>query len=1832
MNIDDWSEQDKIKLGNYLQWSSYRSERHKLLYVATPKVACTTIKWWFAALEGYSDDLRQLTDSAESDPELIIHDSHRVAPNVTGINFQDLKNCLESDSFFRFAVVRNPYKRIFSAWQSKILVREPLQANRYIGTDFYHHPIASASDITNAFEQFLEHVALNEALSYWDQHWTPQADLLRPDLINYSCLTRIEECEELTLQLREHLGVYIPSPFQNRRSNESIIPYMPEFVSERSAELIRALYSQDFELFGYDKQPPIVKNSFSTEACDTAIKAIKFIRARHQRLDDCNKKISGLNSIVSESNNQIIGLTHDLKERDGEIVGLKHAISERDGAIIGLNQAIAERDGEITGLNQAIAERDGEIAGLNQVIAERDGEIAGLNQAIVERDGEIAGLNQAIAERDGEIAGLNQAIAERDGEIAGLNQIIAERDEEIAGLNQTIAERDEEIARINHALVERDLHLDEKNTTINELLNSNSWRITKPLRFLSRPLKLGERLQTAFNREVRLIRHSSLFDANFYRDRYPDVRESKIDPARHYCLFGWKEHRDPSLSFSTHLYLELNQDVASAGINPLFHYIKHGIIEGRLNSLHGNLQITHENTAANNVEATPIINEVDKDLFVQECHDVLEVEYDCIDENEITNQRIEIEIKDIVNSGLFDAEYYMSRYPDIKLVSEDYIRHYCEIGWHQGLNPSGDFDTNAYLEAYSDIKNAGLNPFWHYVVAGRFESRLSNPLKKNIYEENDWNKIALEVEDIKLSGLFDSAYYYGMYPDIQPKPSDPIRHYCEKGWREGRNPSDDFDTRGYLDVYNDIKNANINPFWHYVIAGRAESRQATPDSNNRYEDDIYFGSVTSDIKLVAYYHNPDWSSFEDTRIAMKGIGQQIIPNEALGLYNSFSSEVMIKQANMARQHGIRAWCFHFDLANMPLIGSPLYEFISNPDVLIDFILEVNISESSYNESQVDSLIKLLSDERYMCVDERPVMVLASSEVSRENLGALDTLLDKLPSPYLIFRGKGSIFKSENFGSSFRCQFDAVLDYPITPMEGEIGDFTPLRKNGMDSVPYSVVVSQAIEKIHRNKSASISCHHIVTLGYDDSSLKPKVPLRYTRYHQKEYRRWLDAAIDTTREHHADNRRILFINAWNDWNRGAVLEPDESTGYSKLNETSRALLDLPFGLDMPKVSVIVPNYNHEKYLRRRLESIYNQTYSNIEVFLLDDCSTDGSRDIFKEFASKYPEITTVLINEVNSGSVFRQWAKGIKAAAGDIIWIAESDDYCDQNFLEKLVLCFDDEAVLLAYANTEFVQADETAMADGFWHHVKSLDCRNKWKKSYVNTAHKEVSDSLGVLNTIPNASGAIFRNPLKMPLLEDEKWLSMRVAGDWVFYLHLLRGGKIAFSTETNSYFRRYIGSTAEKTYQKEIFYRELTVAAKTVQSLYNTPYSVIEGFRRSVKESYDYHVGHSDDEFNEWCNIDEILASREERTPNIAVSTMGFYPGGAEILPIRMANEFKRQGHSVVLLSAGHGQREDGVRRLLRKDIPIIETSSVELTKALIHDFGIEVLNSHQWHVQKYPIYVPDVFSELKSHLASLHGMIEYGDAFGVTPEQLKIANDNVTTWIYTADKNLGPFIEHGLYENNLSSFVKLPNGMEPPVIEAVPRSNLGIPDDAFVLCCVSRAIPDKGWLEAISAVSLARDISGKDIRLILVGNGPVYDEYCHSGVPDFVYLVGFSDNSVGYYATADMGIMLTKFKSESFPLTIVDCLFAGKPYIATGVGEIKNMLTTDEGIAGQVIELDDWEVPVSQVAQVIATYATDSEALHLAESMVEKAANRYKIDVVVEQYVSLFEKSRGNE
>src|SRR5258708_27654891 len=126
-------------------------------------------------------------------------------------------------------------------------------------------------------------------------------------------------------------------------------------------------------------------------------------------------------------------------------------------------------------------------------------------------------------------------------------------------------------------------------------------------------------------------------------------------------------------------------------------------------------------------------------------------------------------------------------------------------------------------------------------------------------------------------------------------------------------------------------------------------------------------------------------------------------------------------------------------------------------------------------------------------------------------------------------------------------------------------------------------------------------------------------------------------------------------------------------------------------MPAVSVIVPNYNHARFLRERIDSILDQSYKDFEVILLDDCSTDNSRDILTAYADD--SRVRIEFNAKNSGSTFRQWNKGVRLARGKYVWIAESDDYADPRLLERLVGVLEgDSAIAFAYCRSRAVTGD------------------------------------------------------------------------------------------------------------------------------------------------------------------------------------------------------------------------------------------------------------------------------------------------------------------------------------------------------------------------------------------------------------------------------------------------------------------------------------------------------------------------------------------------------------
>ena len=122
-----------------------------------------------------------------------------------------------------------------------------------------------------------------------------------------------------------------------------------------------------------------------------------------------------------------------------------------------------------------------------------------------------------------------------------------------------------------------------------------------------------------------------------------------------------------------------------------------------------------------------------------------------------------------------------------------------------------------------------------------------------------------------------------------------------------------------------------------------------------------------------------------------------------------------------------------------------------------------------------------------------------------------------------------------------------------------------------------------------------------------------------------------------------------------------------------------------MNTPLVSVIIPNYNHAQYLEKRIDTVLNQTYQNIEVIILDDKSTDNSLEVIEQYRN-HPKVAQIVVNEQNTGSPFKQWDMGINLANGELIWIAESDDYNELIFLEELIAEWNRHSnVVLAFSN-------------------------------------------------------------------------------------------------------------------------------------------------------------------------------------------------------------------------------------------------------------------------------------------------------------------------------------------------------------------------------------------------------------------------------------------------------------------------------------------------------------------------------------------------------------------
>lgn len=215
--------------------------------------------------------------------------------------------------------------------------------------------------------------------------------------------------------------------------------------------------------------------------------------------------------------------------------------------------------------------------------------------------------------------------------------------------------------------------------------------------------------------------------------------------------------------------------------------------------------------------------------------------------------------------------------------------------------------------------------------------------------------------------------------------------------------------------------------------------------------------------------------------------------------------------------------------------------------------------------------------------------------------------------------------------------------------------------------------------------------------------------------------------------------------------------------------------------PLVSVIIPNYCHAQYLDQRIQSVLEQTYQNFEVIILDDCSPDNgtSKSVIEKYRDN-PHVRHIVYNNHNSGSTFIQWNKGFNLAIGEYCWIAESDDFCDNDLLYKLVEQTQKfENISIVACNSQFVDEKGERMPP--------ILKENDTIAIFKGIDFIRCKMMLG--NGICNASSAIFKREYALQI--DSQYMNYEAAGDRLFWIELAEMGNVAFLYAPKNYFRQH---------------------------------------------------------------------------------------------------------------------------------------------------------------------------------------------------------------------------------------------------------------------------------------------------------------------------------------------------------------------------------------------------------------------------------------------------------
>lgn len=435
----------------------------------------------------------------------------------------------------------------------------------------------------------------------------------------------------------------------------------------------------------------------------------------------------------------------------------------------------------------------------------------------------------------------------------------------------------------------------------------------------------------------------------------------------------------------------------------------------------------------------------------------------------------------------------------------------------------------------------------------------------------------------------------------------------------------------------------------------------------------------------------EWTNVVKARPLFPGHAQPHLPAD-LGFYDLRSPETRAAQAALARDYGVHGFCYyHYWFNGRRLLERPFHEVLASGQPDFPFCLcwanenwtrawdglnQNVLIEHQYHDADDLAHIRWLAqafrDQRYIRVNGRPLFLIyrisnlphpaRTAEIWRteaQRLGLGDLYLATVES----LRYDRPDPRTLGFDAAVEFQPD-WLNLPNP--EREVGD-------GNKIYDYNTLVKKMLQK----EAPAYPRFPGLMPGWDNAARRQKDAIIFSNSTPAHYQAWLETVLGKlSNTPHAE--RLVFINAWNEWGEGAYLEPSQQWGRAYLEATRAALKAYsltPVNVtsvtalvaQQPVVSVCVPTYNGGQYLRAALQSILEQTFTDYELVLVDDNSTDNTEAIARSFND--PRLR-FLRNPQRLGLV-GNWNRCLEEARGEFICLFHQDDVMlPDNLAEKV----------------------------------------------------------------------------------------------------------------------------------------------------------------------------------------------------------------------------------------------------------------------------------------------------------------------------------------------------------------------------------------------------------------------------------------------------------------------------------------------------------------------------------------------------------------------------------